>query len=183
MTHPASSRALVPHGEPVDILTLAEHVDRHIDERWARLLEARLHELLAEFAAEGDTAYGTYLRLLFEPVHAQMKQAGLRAFPRLPGRFSYSREWGANPEQTDQQRWMWSTIKAADGAPLGTIVTVTFHDHTRFRIPRRPEAFALREHGKRQVVEALSLRSPEFAAAREARIEIAEYLRSLEAPA
>ena len=168
-------------GGPIDIFMLADWIDRHVCETWAIRLEAHLWDLLAEFASEGDTAYGTYLRLLFQPVHAQMKQAGLRAFPRLPGRFSYSREWGSNPEQTDQQRWMWSTIKTADGQALGTIVTITFHDHTQFRITRRPEAFALPEHGKRDVVEALSRRSPEFADAREARIEIAEYLRSLEA--
>jgi hypothetical protein len=58
---------------------------------------------------------------------------------------------------TDQQRWMWSTIRGMeDGEPLGTIVTIVFHDHTQFRIPRSPQIIALLETSKETIVEALS---------------------------
>lgn len=75
---------------------------------------------------------------------------------------------------------MWSTIEQQDGSPLGTIVTITFHDHTQFRLPRAPQIIALTEVGEEAVVAALSARSADFRTAREARIEIAEYLQSLE---
>jgi hypothetical protein len=104
----------------------------------------------------------------------------LRAEPQLAGDFEISREWG-RADQTDQQRWMWSTIHSADGEPLGTIVTKFYHDHTQFRIPRAPQILGLTETGKENVVEALSKRSAKFKNSREASIEIAEYLASLEA--
>jgi hypothetical protein len=75
---------------------------------------------------------------------------------------------------------MWSTLHSTEGEALGTIVIIVFHDHTRFRIPRRPQIIALIETGQAAVVEALSQRSTDFKHAREAKIEIAEYLRSLE---
>jgi hypothetical protein len=96
-----------------------------------------------------------------------------------PGDFDISREWGPETED-DQQRWMWSTIEAAGGVPLGTIVTIVHRDHTRFRLPRRPAIIALPETGKEDVAEALARRSADFVAARQASIEIAEYLRGLD---
>lgn len=51
----------------------------------------------------------------------------------MPDRVGYA-------PQTDQQRWMWSTIESTAGEPLGTIVTITFHDHTGFHVPIRVEA-------------------------------------------
>jgi hypothetical protein len=118
--------------------------------------------------------------MVFRPVHLQLRQAGLKPRPRLPGEFHISREWG-NADETDQQRWMWSTLERLDGGEaLGTLVTITYHDHTRFHVPRAPGVFAISAVGKDAVVKALSKRSPEFQAAREASIEIAEYLASLE---
>lgn len=133
-------------------------------------------------STQGDAAYGTYLNLLFRPVRRLLEQAGLRASPRFPGDFNSSREWG-NADESDQQRWMWSTIKAAGGEPLGTIVTITHHDHTRFRVPRQPGILALREVGKAAVEEALSRRSADFAQAVEFKVWYAEYLRTVEAAA
>lgn len=124
-------------------------------------------------------AYGTHLTLLFSPIHRQLRSAGLHATPSLPGDFAISREWGV-PTQDDEQRWMWSTIEASDGTALASIVTLTFHDHTRFRLPRAPQIIALTDVGKEAVVAALSRRSANFGAAREASIEIAEYLQRLE---
>lgn len=162
-----------------DIYALAQYIERHIEENWQSLLQIKHDKLLDAYNRAGDMAYGTYLNLLFRPVHKQLKQAGLRPIPKLPGDFEISREWG-NTEETDQQRWMWSTIKSAEGKALGTIVTITYHDHTQFHVPRQPGVIGLPETGKEAVVGALSQLSPDFEQAREASIEIAEYLQSLE---
>jgi hypothetical protein len=103
----------------------------------------------------------------------------LRPKPRFPGDFNISREWGTK-EETDQQRWMWSIIESTEGKSLGTIVTITFHDHTQFRVPQKPQIIALTETSKEAVVEALSHRSADFKNALEFKIEYEEYLRSLE---
>lgn len=162
-----------------DIHAIARAIEAHIATQWAALLHEHDAKLRDAYEKAGDMAYGTYLTLLFSPVHRQLRSAGLRATPSLPGDFEISREWGV-PTQDDEQRWMWSTIETIDGAALGTIVTITFHDHTRFRLPRAPQVIALTEVGKEAVVAALSQRSANFGAAREASIEIAEYLQSLE---
>jgi len=162
-----------------DIQNVARYIEHNIAENWQSILQTKHHKLLDAYKRAGDMAYGTYLNLLFRPVHKQLKQAGLRPAPRLPGDFEISREWGTK-EETDQQRWMWSTIESAEGKSLGTIVTITYHDHTQFRVPRQPGVMGLTETGKEAVVEALSQLSPDFKQAREASIEIAEYLQSLE---
>jgi hypothetical protein len=162
-----------------DIHALGRAIDAYIAANWETILREHDEKLRDAYEKAGDMAYGTYLTLLFSPVHQQLRRDGLRAVPSLPGDFDISREWGAATED-DQQRWMWSTIEAASAAPLGTIVTIVYHDHTRFRLPRRPAIIALPETGKDAVVAALSRRSADFAAAREASIEIAEYLQGLE---
>jgi hypothetical protein len=63
---------------------------------------------------------------------------------------------------------------------LGTIVTITFHDHTQFRVPQKPQIIALTQTSKEAVVEALSHRCADFKNALEFKIEYEEYLRSLE---
>lgn len=159
-----------------DIGALAAHIERHIAQNWQRLLETKHDKLLDAYHRVGEMAYGAYLEWLFRPLHKQAKQAGLSLSPRFPGDFNISREWG---EEEDRQRWMWSTVSARDGAALGTIVVKVFHDHTQFRLPRPVEVIALTETGKDAVVEALAQRSTDFAQAKEASIEIAEYLQSL----
>ncbi len=162
-----------------DIHTIARAIEAHIAAHWQPILDENAEKLRDAYAKAGDMAYGTYLTLLFSPIHRQLRSAGLHAAPSLPGDFEISREWGV-PTQDDEQRWMWSTIETTAGAALGTIVTLTFHDHTRFRLPRPPQIIALPEVGKDAVVAALSHRSANFGAAREASIEIAEYLQSQE---
>jgi hypothetical protein len=161
-----------------DLQTVARYIEGHITANWQEVLETRHAKLMDAYNRGGDMAYGTYCELLFRPVHRQLQQAGLRALPKLPGDFDISREWG-NASETDQQRWMWSTIARTDGAALGTIITKFFHDHTQFRVPRAPQVFSITETGKDAVVKALARRSADFARAREASIEIAEYLESL----
>lgn len=179
MTRVKSLREVLSESKAGAIFALARHIEEQIAGNWQTLLHKKSDKLLDAYNRAGDMAYGTYLNLLFRPVHKQLEQAGLRPAPQLPGDFDISREWGVQ-EETDQQRWMWSTINSAGGAPLGTIVTIVFHDHTRFRIPRQPHVIALTETGKEAVVEALSRRSADFKNAREAKLEIEEYLRSLE---
>jgi hypothetical protein len=162
-----------------DIHAIARAIEAHIAAHWEALLHEHDAKLRDAYEKAGDMAYGTYLTLLFNPVHRQLRSSGLHAAPSLPGNFEISREWGVLT-QDDEQRWMWSTIETTTGAALGTIVTITFHDHTRFRLPRAPQIIALKEVGKEAVVAALAQRSANFGAAREASIEIAEYLQSLE---
>ncbi|EYF06137.1 DUF6022 family protein [Chondromyces apiculatus] len=166
--------------EKSDVQALGRAIERHVEESWAALLDTHQDRLGYVYERSGDQAYGVYADLLFKPVHQALRQAGLRATPKLPGEFDISREWG-NADESDQQRWMWSTIRPAKGAqdeaPLGTIVTILFHDHTRFRLPRRPQVLALVEVGKEAVAEALSRRSDEFRKALEFSVAYAEYLK------
>ncbi len=163
-----------------DLAAVEAYIAAHIDSNWERLLQKNQARLLDAYQRAGDQAYGTYLDMVFRPAHKALRQAGLKPHPRLPGKFDISREWGQNPEETDQQRWMWSTLaRLVSGEALGTLVTITYHDHTRFYIPRAPGIFAIPEFGKEAVVAALSERSTDFRQAREASIEVAEYLASL----
>jgi hypothetical protein len=163
----------------IDIFAIAQHIENHIAANWQTVLQKHQDKLLRGFNKAGDMAYGAYLNFLFRPIHQQLKQVGLRPNPRFPGDFNISREWG-NPEETNQQRWMWSTIESTAGELLGTIVTITFHDHTQFRIPQKPQIIALTETSKEAVVEALSHHSLDFKNAVEFQIEYAAYLQSTE---
>jgi hypothetical protein len=144
-----------------DIFALAEEFDAYIHAHWEQVLEKNRAKLAHAYAAAGDEAYGTYLTLLLRPIHRRLKEVGFKPKPRLPGNFNISREWGV-PTEDDEQRWMWSTVMGEDGAPIGTLVTITYHDHTQFRLPRSPHLFALAEVGEEAVVEALSARSEQF---------------------
>lgn len=156
--------AAFPEAGRHDIRALARWVDDHLAAHWQGVLEAHHDSLVAAYAKAGDLAFGTYQNLLFREIKRQMRGDGLSAVPALPGDFQTSREWG-NADGTDQERWMWSVIHAASGKALGTLVHVVPHDHTRFRLPRRPSVFALHESGRAEVDAALSARSPDFAAA------------------
>jgi Family of unknown function (DUF6022) len=158
------------------IETIGRYIQDHIDKNWEALLENNRDKLQHAYNEAGDMAYGTFLNLLFLPVHKQLAEAGLHPEPRFPGDFDISREWG-NAEETDQQRWMWSAVRSVN-EPIGTIVTIVFHDHTQFRVPRQPQIIALSETSKEDVVAALSLRSTYFKQAKEFTVEYEEYLRS-----
>jgi hypothetical protein len=159
------------------ITVIAEHIQQHVNANWQTTFDACHAELIEKFPQIGDSVYGIYGNNLFKPVVKQIKEAGFRITPKLPGNFMISREWG---EETDRQRWMWSKVTTAEGEPVGTLVIVFYHDHETIRIPRAFEVIALEATSKGDVIRALSQRSPEFASAREAKIEIAEYLASLE---
>jgi hypothetical protein len=159
-----------------DVQSLAQGIDHYIKVHWQDILDQHAAKLADAYARGGDMAYGTYLGLLFRPVHHALKDAGLQPKPQLPGEFEISREWG-NTDETEQERWMWSTIHGANDIPIGTLVTVIYHDHTRFYVPQAPKVFALSETGKKAIITELSRRSADFSQAREAHIEIAEYLK------
>ncbi|MCM3240648.1 DUF6022 family protein [Heyndrickxia oleronia] len=158
--------------------TIAQYIEGHIRENWQTVLLEKRDQLQEAYNEGGDMAYGTYLNLLFLVIHKQLKEAGLRPEPRFPGDFDISREWGE--DDSERQRWMWSTVHSSNGEPLGTIVTIVFHDHMQFRVPRKPQIIALSETSKEDVVAALSLRSYDFKHALEFTVEYEEYLRSLE---
>ncbi|BAZ02826.1 hypothetical protein NIES37_68390 [Tolypothrix tenuis PCC 7101] len=167
----------VSANQKTDIFTIGKYIEAHIAINWETLIQKHNDKLLRAFNKAGDMAYGVYLNFLFRLVHIQIKQVGLYPNPRFPGDFSISREWG-NHEETNQQRWMWSTIKSIKGDSLGTIVTITFHDHNQFRIPQQPGIIALAQTDTDAVVEVLSQFSTDFKNAREFKIEYAEYLQS-----
>ncbi|MDP4095391.1 DUF6022 family protein [Paenibacillus sp. P96] len=160
---------------PIEVIE--RYISNYVDENWQNVLHTNRDKLQKAYIEAGDMAYGTFLNLLFLPIHRQFKELGIRPEPKLPGDFDISREWG-NTEQTDQQRWMWSSIHSPHDGPLGTIVTIVFHDHTQFRVPRQPRILALNETNKEDVVAALSLMSPDFGQALEFTVEYEEYLRS-----
>jgi hypothetical protein len=160
-----------------DIHKIAQYIQQHVDEQWETVYQNTRDEMVARYAEIGDSVYGIYGSHLFRHIHHQLKEVGLRATPRLPGDFNSSREWG---EETDRQRWMWSKIVTKDNAPVGTILVAFYHDHEQIRIPRAFKIIGLEVTGKQEVVDALSKLSPDFRQAREAKIEIAEYLAQLE---
>lgn len=160
------------------INAIAKFIEDHISENWQGILHKEQAKLRKAYEEAGDAAYGTYLNLLFLPVHRQLKEAGLRPVPKLPGEFDISREWG-NEDESDQQRWMWSAIHSSDGEVLGTIVTIVYHDHTVFRVPRKPRIVALQETEKADVIAELSRQSSDFGQALEFTAEYERYLASL----
>lgn len=156
-----------------DIFTIAQSIERYVNENWERVFEHVQQEMNDRYEEIGDGVYGIYGTELFRAVHTQFKQVGLRSVPRLPiGNFATSREFG---EEDDRQRWFWSKITTMEGATVGTIAIVYHHDHVQIRIPRPPGVIALKETSKAAVVAALSRISPEFGNALEARVEYAEY--------
>jgi len=161
---------------PPDILALGLWVDDQIAAHWQAVLDTHREKLADAYARAGDAAFGTYLHLLLRDVKRHLREAGVRTTPPLPGEFDISREWG-NPGGTNNERWMWSLVSTASGEPLGTLVLSIPHDHTRFRLPRPPHAFGLRETGRTEVEAALSARSGEFAHALPFHEEYAAYLR------
>jgi hypothetical protein len=168
-------RAFLEESHGSQIGAIGQYVESHIVEHWQSVLQNNRDKLQRAYEEAGDMAYGTYLNLLFLDVHKQLKEAGLRPEPKLPGDFQISREWGERED--DRQRWMWSTVYSSAGEPVGTVVSIVYHDHTQFRVPRQPQLIALTETGKEAVEAALSQRSADFNQAREWSVEYEEYLR------
>ncbi|MXQ55318.1 DUF6022 family protein [Shimazuella alba] len=174
-----SLKELLEENKKDTIFTIAQFIEKHIAENWQIILKKNHDQLMDAYHKAGDMAYGTYLNLLYLTIHQQLKEAKLNPHPRLPGDFDISREWGQNAEGTDQQRWMWSTIhQIKTGEPIGTIVTIVFHDHTQFRLPRSPQIIGLTETTKDTIVEVLSQQSNDFKHALEFTVEYAKYLEN-----
>lgn len=116
---------------------IAEQTRHHVANNWESVLIKNSAKLSKSYLGLGDGAYGLYLDFLFKPIYRQLKDSGFRVLPKLPGNLNSSREWG-NEAETDQQRWMWSVLKYADGRDCGTLVVAVFHDHTQFRLSQPP---------------------------------------------
>lgn len=125
------------------VQTLADYALGHVHEQWQQVLAENHEELRRLYEAAGEAAYREFARKLFQPVQEQFEEAGFYSEPRFPGTLSASKEWGPVEER---QRWLWSTVRRGLRAPpLGVLAVGLFHDHTRFRIPRSPSVFAIRE--------------------------------------
>lgn len=157
-------RDLAAVARPLDVHAVADWIDEQLAAHWENVLEAHREKLEVAYQRAGDLAFGTYQHLLLRDVKRQLRGSGLTCTPPLPGDFGTSREWG-NADETDQERWMWSLLHGAAGEPLGALVHTIPHDHTRFRVPRRPTMFGVAATTREAVEAALGARSAEFAAA------------------
>jgi vancomycin aglycone glucosyltransferase len=164
-----------------DIHALARRVQAIVDLELARILPVRQDEFQRRFEAHGDLAYGTLNAELFRPVQTALREAGFKATPRLPGSFQRSREWG-NPEETHQQRWMWSVIRTAQGTPIGSLAVGSHHDHSRFRLPRSPEILALRATVPSRIVAEIAQTHPRYAEQEDFKDWYAQYLAQQSSP-
>ncbi|WP_028778669.1 DUF6022 family protein [Shimazuella kribbensis] len=145
------------------IFAVGEYIEEHVTKNWDVILTEKKQQLEHAFATVGEPSYGTYLNFLYMPLHTQLEEAGLSVSSRLPGNMDISREWGTNPEETDQHRCLWSTLyEKESGQAIGTIGVVLPHDHTKFRVPSKPPIFALTETEKDDVVTVLSKRYEEY---------------------
>jgi hypothetical protein len=169
----------MPHNDVLktaDVHTISQHIQSQIDAHWKATLEQNAAKLEDAYARAGDMAYGTYLGLLFRPINRQLKAAGFKLEPDLPGDLDLSREWGNGIDETQQQRWMWSLIRRENGEPVGAIAVVIFHDHSGFKLPQAPLVVALKQASNAEVVEALSAQQPTFGEAKAFTVEVEEYL-------
>ncbi len=156
-----------------DIHVIGKYVQQHINDYWQSTFEQAYPKMAALYEQIGDSAYGMYGATLFHTVHEQFKHVGLRATPKLPGSLNSSREWGN--DESERQRWMWSKITTVEGAAVGTLVIVVYHDHTQIRIPRSFDVIALEESTPKAILEALSRHSTDFAGAMDMKTEVALY--------
>ncbi len=143
----------LPEQREITVQILASYIQQYIQEQWQPVLQKGQEELLRMYEKAGEAAYGTYAQRLFRPLREQLKRAGFLSEPGFPGTLSTSREWG--PPKA-RERWMWSVVRYAQGAPVGTIVIRLVHDHTHFRIPHPPGVFALEETDPDAIVQAVS---------------------------
>ncbi|RXZ81003.1 hypothetical protein EBB07_16335 [Paenibacillaceae bacterium] len=127
----------------VTMRMLKTYVQQEIDQHWQQVREDYLQELENIFAKGGDSAYGFYCRKLFDPITAELMNAGIIPRPIMPGLFIHSEEhWGS---WEDRERRFWTVLQQGNGNTLGTLVSRIFHDHSRLRIPRSPQVYVIGE--------------------------------------
>jgi hypothetical protein len=134
------------------IETIASYIEHFLHEQWQLVLEQNQEELMRLYDKAGEAAYGRYAQRLFRPIHKQLTQAGFSSSPGFPGTLSTSREWGPLEER---ERWMWSVVREAAGAPIGALVVRLVHDHTQFRLPSAPSVLAVKETDADAIVQAI----------------------------
>lgn len=135
------------------IYTLAAYIRSSIEANYQCVFAENEEKLQQVFMQVGEPAYGAFGRALFQPLKEELAHYGLQFDSGLPGTLQTSIERWGPPEE--RERCLWSVIRNADGSPLGTLVTRLFHDHTRFRLPRPPQVFALDRYEQKDIVEAL----------------------------
>ena len=105
------------------IMAVGQFIQNYVDQNWDVILFTKKETLEHAFATVGEPSYGTYLNFLYQPIQEQLAEAGLQASTRFPGDMNTSREWGTNPEETDQYRCLWTTLSEKDSnKPIGTKV-------------------------------------------------------------
>lgn len=157
-----------------DIHAVVGYIQQHIDAEWQAVFKQTQAEMVARYDEIGDAVYAIYGTALFGPIHARLKEVGIRTKPRIPfGGFSDSREWG--DDDTNRQRWFVSKVMDSNGNSIGSIAIGVYHDHVQLRIPRALHVIALQATSKTAAVRELSQHVPAFADALEARIEYAAY--------
>lgn len=134
-----------------DLEAIGSWIQTHLAATWLQCWEDNQSRLNKSYAQIGEGAYGVYNTVLFRPIHAELKAAGLHCRPRLPGSLAHSFE----PETPadDRIRHMWSFVwDTARGPALGAVVTSFPHDHTRLRLPRAPSVSVIAETSDRAVL-------------------------------
>ncbi len=145
--------------ENITIYTLAEYIGKYLAGEWEGVLNRQRERLVKLYDETGDGAYGQYARSLFNPVQQQLSGAGFASAPAFPGKLAFSLEWGSADAR---QRWMWSVVHNSEGVPLGTLVTILYHDHTRFRLPCAPEVVAFEETETNAIRQRISKAAKNF---------------------
>ncbi len=139
----------------ITIHTVASYARQYLREQWQVVFQEQEEKLLQMYATAGEPTYGYYGRVLFRPLHEQLKQEGFICEPDFPGDFrTTSIEYWGPPEE--RERCLWCVVRNEQGTVLGTIVTQFFHDHTQLRIPHPPGVFVLEETENQAILEALS---------------------------
>jgi hypothetical protein len=132
---------------------LQSYVQQYIDQHCQEVWEQNRSEIERIFEKNGDSAYGFFCRKLFEPLVAEIVEAGFLPRPLLPGTFPQSEEhWGP---WEDRERRFWSVIYRDNDQPLGTLVSKIFHDHTCLRLPRQPKVYLIYETDPIRIAEEI----------------------------
>ncbi|GIO14223.1 hypothetical protein J19TS2_37780 [Cohnella xylanilytica] len=137
---------------------LADYARQYIEDNWQQVWERHSPELEKIYERGGDSAYGFFCLKLFQPLGEEFADAGFASRPVLPGTFPQSEEhWGP---WEDRERRFWSVISLANGRELGALVTRVYHDHTRLRLPRPPQVYAVGETDPHLISQAIRIAIP-----------------------
>lgn len=145
---------LTANGREPDVTAVTEFLGEYFRDQWRPVLHDNRVQLLETFDRAGEASYGMYWNRLTRPLRDQLAEVGLRTRPAFPGDLDHSvEEWGG---PTERERCMWYVLyPMSSSTAMGTLVVGSFHDHTRFRVPRAPRVEVLEQTDAHDIVEAL----------------------------